>query len=191
MAPDHPQAQALSQLWGAHRLRGWGGMRGARLGHPLRAERVHWEINHPRKGAQLRLHAPGARRGGPGPRLQPGPPGTQALHLLLGASTCLYSRRSQVPQPSPGGHAGSASVLFIGEPAGPPCCSGCTPGSGELTQLTRQLSADRAGPACTRVHECGLHVHMSLYFLVWVCKDACVHRLPGAPLSLHKSLLSG
>lgn len=98
IAPDHPQVQALSQLWGAHRLRGRRGMRGARLGHPLRAERVHCEINHPRRGPQLRLHAPGAWRRGPGPRLQPSPPDTQPLHLLLHPPTMAGSPPALIPE---------------------------------------------------------------------------------------------
>lgn len=49
------QAQAWTQSCGGPtRLQDWRGMWGARLGHLLRAKRVRFEINCPRKGPQLR-----------------------------------------------------------------------------------------------------------------------------------------
>lgn len=51
----------------------------------MRAKRVHHEISYPRKRAPAVLHAPGAWRRGPGPRLQPGPADSPHLHLPWGA----------------------------------------------------------------------------------------------------------
>ena len=67
-------------------------MWGARLGHPLRAKRVHCKINYPRKGAPAAAACSRSVAERPRPKAgAPALPDTHLLHLLLRVSTRPHS----------------------------------------------------------------------------------------------------